>query len=239
MAELTSIWGSLSEHLIASFWEVKRDGSRVDEDVTVWAPLINDPQLDIQQNWQSPWENIGQSSLPTLQQMLQSGALQPLAKIIDNKAGTTLSSAASTVEGRSSVSKLNSIQVWTGSPPVKITATLLFRAWKDSIREVEKPFEQLMSWALPVHLEGDATILSNALDGNVSKDTVFPSTVPVLLAMKYKGRTYSPLVIESIGVPLGSPIDKAGKFVELSIPVTLCSITSVDRGDWLKYSNNQ
>jgi hypothetical protein len=238
MAELSSIWGNLSEHLIASFWEVRRDGSRVDEDVTVWAPLINDPQLDIQQNWQSPFENVAQSNLPTLQQLLQSGALQPLLKSADKKLDTSLASAVSTVEGRSSISKLNSIQVWAGAPPIKITATLLFRAWKDSVREVEKPLDQLMSWALPVHLESDATILSKALNGSVDRYTVFPSIVPVMVAMKYKGRTYSPLVIESIGVPLGSPIDKTGKFVELSIPVTLCSIASIDRDDWIKYSQN-
>lgn len=236
---LSSIWGNLSEHLIASFWEVKRDGSRVDEDVTVFAPLT-EASLDMTQNWQSPWENLAQSNLPTLQAMLQSGALQPLSKIIDGAAkkmgiDSGISAAASMVDGRSSVTKLNSFQIWSGSPPLKLQITALFRAYKDSAREVENPVNQLISWSLPVHLEGDASVLTNALQNGVDPSTVFPSAVPVLIAMKFKGRIFSPLVIESIGVPLGSPIDKDSRFTELSIPMTLCSITSIDRDDWINY----
>jgi hypothetical protein len=50
--------------------------------------------------------------------------------------------------------------------------------------------------------------------------------------MQYKGRTFSPLVIESIGMPLSSPVDASGRFVELAVPLTLCTLTALDRQDW-------
>jgi len=235
---LTSIWTGLSPKLIASFWQVDRGGNRLPDGNTVQAPLINDPTIDIQQNWQSPFENVGQSSLPTLQQMLQSGALQPLSKIIDKNTGSSFSSAAAAVEGRSSVTKLNSIQIWSGSPPLKMTLTALFRAWKDPVSEVINPADELVKWCLPKLLQGDVTILSKALSGDIDSTTAFPSETPVLVAMNYKNRSYAPLVIESLSFPLGGPVDIQGNFTELAIAMTLCSITSIDRGDWVKYSQN-
>jgi len=50
--------------------------------------------------------------------------------------------------------------------------------------------------------------------------------------MKYKGRTYSPLVIESIGMPMNSPVDSNGRYVEMIVPMTLCTLTAMDRKDW-------
>ncbi|MFA5920144.1 MAG: hypothetical protein WC856_02485 [Methylococcaceae bacterium] len=235
--ELSSIWTGLNPALIASFWEVKRDGSRVEGGLTIRCPLL-DVSLDQTQNWSSPWENILQSNLPTLQAMLQSGALQPLAKITDNKIGTNISGAAATVEGRSSVTRLNSIQVWAGSPPLKITLTALFRAWRDTMVEVELPMDTLIKWSLPVKLEADASILSDAISGGFDQATIFPSTVPVLISLNYKNRTYAPLVIESISMPLSGPIDSEGHFTEATISVTLCSITSIDRATWDGYSNS-
>ena len=60
----------------------------------------------------------------------------------------------------------------------------------------------------------------------------FPSIAPAKIAMQYKGRTFSPLVIESIGMPLSSPVNKDGLYVELAVPMTLCSLTAIDREDW-------
>ena len=42
-------------------------------------------------------------------------------------------------EGRTGITKLNSTQVFTGMPPVKIQVTALLRAWRDSASEVEAP----------------------------------------------------------------------------------------------------
>jgi len=173
-----------------------------------------------------------------LQQMLQSGGIQPgvrLAQKVSETLGNAISGAASAAEGRSSITKLNSIQIFSGMPPVKFTITAVFRAWRDPQKEVEDPVNQLIKWALPVHLEGDSILLSRLVAQGISFDTFLPSQVPVFIAMKYKGKIYKPLVIESIGDPIGSPIDKNGKFTEKSIPMTLATLTAIDRGDWASY----
>ncbi|WP_446810558.1 hypothetical protein ACH50O_02930 [Methylomonas sp. 2BW1-5-20] len=77
--ELSSDWGGLSPHLIASFWPVDRKGKRL-EDITVKAPLT-ESNLEMSLTWQSPFENQGtQNITPTLQQMLQSGSIEGFSR---------------------------------------------------------------------------------------------------------------------------------------------------------------
>lgn len=139
-------------------------------------------------------------------------------------------------EGRTGITKLNSTQVFTGMPPVKITVTALFRAWRDTLSEVETPFNKLMEWALPVALSPDGSVLARTAETVSGRmgyvEALTPSKSPTRIAMEYKGRTYSPLVIESIGMPLSAPVDASGRFVELAVPLTLCTLTAIDRQDW-------
>lgn len=237
---LTSLWDGLSDHLIASFYEVERkDGGwrRVVGGEVVKAPLT-ESSMEMVLGWQSPFEGSGaDKGVPALSSMLQSGALQPFVNP-DGKAGAVLSK----FEGRTGITKLNSTQVFSGMPPVKIQVTALFRAWAKPVEEVEDPFNQLMKWALPINLAPNGAILSileagkNWVAGqalsDATVDALLPSTAPTKIAMKYKGRTYSPLVIESIGHPMNSPIDSNGRYVELAIPMTLCTLTAIDRQDW-------
>ena len=67
-------------------------------------------------------------------------------------------------EGRTGITKLNSTQVFNGMPPVKIQVTALFRAWRDSMKEVEAPFNKLMEWALPIELSKDGSVLARAAE---------------------------------------------------------------------------
>jgi hypothetical protein len=242
MAEaLSSLWGGLSEHLIAQFYEVDRDGKRTDPDVTVKAPLT-DAQLDFTFAWQSPFENAGpETKAPTLFAMLQSGAINPIIESVAGKpsAGGAQQKSAEFLkqfEGRTGITKLNSTQVFSGMPPGDCTITALFRAWKDPIKEVEEPYNQLMLWAFPQELAKDSTLLTgatNAVKGDKGWiEATLPSKSPTLIAMKYKGEIYAPLVIESIGKPLSSPIDANGRFVELLVPMKLSTLTAWDRNDW-------
>lgn len=48
----------------------------------------------------------------------------------------------------------------------------------------------------------------------------------------------TPLVIESIGQPISSPVDSSGKYVELLVPMTLCTLTAPDREDWKRVSGS-
>lgn len=249
---LTSLWDGLSPHLIASFYEVAKTSNdtwgRIEgktDPVAVMAPLT-DANMEMTLNWQSPFESAGpESKAPALLAMLQSGALQPLADALlgNNKKDEVQQGAQdrsdkflTQFEGRTGITKLNSTQVFNGMPPVKITVTALLRAWRDSASEVEALFNKLMSWALPVELSKDGTMLArmaNTARGNMSYvEALMPSRSPTMIAMRYKNRLFSPLVIESIGMPLNSPVDRNGRFVQLAVPMTLCTLTAIDRKDW-------
>ncbi|WP_217629566.1 hypothetical protein [Pseudoxanthomonas sp. CF385] len=257
---LSSEWHGLSTHLIAKFYEVaQQDGSWVDagKGVTVCAPLT-EAEIDATLNWQSPFEQSGpESSMPALMAMLQSGAIQPVLNSLDSLAETVtdatgtarvlnpvkdkvaagLKAGARGLEGRTGITRLNSMQVFSGMPPVKITVVALFRAWKDPAKEVEAPVNQLMSWALPEQLSDMGPLLSRAADyaagGSTSPtDVLAPSKAPSKIAMTYKGKTYAPLVIEFIGQPIASPVSSDGRYVEMLVPMTLCTLTALDRGDW-------
>ncbi|WP_341328798.1 hypothetical protein [Methylotuvimicrobium sp. KM2] len=244
---LTSEWGDspdtgLNKHLIATFYEVDRKGNRLtgDDDIVVKAPLL-DSNIEAAFNWQSPFENVGQDALGSFQKLAQSGELVDIARMVKNlnePIGGALEGVAESLSGKTVITKLNSTQIFNGSPPLKITATLLFRAWADPVSEVEEPFAQLMRWAHPRKLAADGSALVRLVKEGVTESTFFPSHEPVTLAMNYKNRTYKPLVIESISIPSNSPIDKNGHFTELSIPVTLATIASIDRNDWTKFSTN-
>jgi hypothetical protein len=110
---LTSEWLGLSDKLLASFYRMSKDSQgdwQPASDVTVKAPLI-ESNMEIQLTWQSPFENTGaDKGLPTISAMLQSGALQPFL----NDAGKT-SAFVGKFEGRTGITKLNSVQVFTGA----------------------------------------------------------------------------------------------------------------------------
>ena len=244
---LSSSWDGLSPHLIASIHEVKRDGGGHYSPAggeTVSCPLVN-AQLEVSLTWQSPFESSGaESKAPVLMAMLQSGALQPVVDAVmgaaESATGADLSSARATANsnmrammGRTGITKLNSTQIFSGMPPARVTATAIFRAYADPVREVESPMAQLVSWALPEELSDEGSIiarLANPDSGWI--ETLMPSASPSLVSLTYKGRTYSPMVIESIGVPLDSPIDRDGRFVSLQLPITFATLTAIDRNDW-------
>lgn len=259
---LSSKWDGLSPHLMAKFYEVTKqesDGAWIASASTAYvvAPLT-ESNLDVTLNWQSPFEQSGpESSLPTLMAMLQSGAIQPVLESLGAAAGVAAESvgakgpadfvtrlgssaaaAARELEGRSGITRLNSTQVFAGMPPIKISVTALFRAWRDPVSEVEAPFNQLMSWSLPAKLSELGPIITRAADyasgreGVSGVDVLAPSLAPVKIAMTYKGKTYAPLVIESIGHPISSPVDASSRYVELLVPMTLATLTALDRGDW-------
>lgn len=249
---LTSLWDGLSPHLIASFYEVAKTGEhtwgRIEgeggtDPVTVLAPLT-EANLEMVLNWQSPFEQSGpESRAPALMAMLQSGALQPVVDAVMGKqkegegdAQSKFGEFLKQFEGRTGITKLNSTQVFSGMPPVKITVVALFRAWRNAASEVEAPFNKLMEWALPVELSEDGSVLARAVEtakGDMGYiEALMPSKSPTRIAMKYKGRVFSPLVIESIGMPLSSPVNSSGQFVQLAVPMTLCTLTALDRKDW-------
>lgn len=259
MAEvLGSQWGGenygLNKHLIAKIYPVDSKGvpdTNVGENasaVMVAAPLT-DGNLDASFNWQSPFENTGtDSKLPAISQLLQSGQAETMLMLISSILPSDsqgiigeaknklldLAAQAKKLTGRTGITKLNSRQVFSGMPPIKIPITLYFRAWADPMSEVEKPINQLFAWALPQFLAQSVAeeVLKDVGKKNFNLSSLFPSTIPRFVALEYGGRTYKPLVIESIGQPLIMPRDSNGAMLSASIQLTLATLDAWDIKDY-------
>lgn len=240
---LGSDWGGLSPHLIASFFAVEKVISddkrsvrweRVASQPEVLAP-ITDSSVEATLNWQSPFENVGPdqkfSSVSALLQaggfssiMAQLKALMPSSDVVDS-----LQARAKGLEGRSNLTKLNSTQVFTGMPPLRIPVTVHFRAFQDAVSEVRAPMDQLMMWAVPRKIAPDGPIVA-ALGLNPE---LFPSEVPQIIGMKVADMLLAPVVIESIPYPLSGPRTRDGVLTHASMTIQLASLTALDRTDWM------
>lgn len=236
---LGPLWDGINPSLIASIYEVDHKGEALDDSALVRCLFVDDANLEATFNWQSPFDGAGaEARAPTLAAMLQSGAIQPLAESVGM--GNATKEVSETARGRTGITKLNSTQVFSGMPPVRLQATIMLRAWRDPAAEVEEPLDQLMRWALPKELAPEGTLITAAAewikedqkDVNGFVEAAMPSLAPTLLAIRYKTRTYAPMVVESVGVPLNSPSDRFGRFVQLQLPVTFATLTAIDRNDW-------
>ncbi len=248
MAILSSVWEGLNPHLLCYFFECDKEGNQ-SGDTMVKAPLT-ESNIDMALNWQSPFEQSGAEAMkPSMFAMLQSGELAGTIDAATNLASGVIGkdkAAAvqqkskdfiSQFEGRTGITRLNSIQTFASMPPVKIQVTALFRAWMDAQSEVEEPVDQLVKWALPIELARDGALANSmkAVSGDMKlSEALLPSKAPCLIGITYKNRTYAPLVIENIGIPIGSPITSMGNYIEMSVPMTLCTLTALDRNDYLK-----
>lgn len=239
-----SDWTGLSPHLVGYISQVKkRDGGWFPDPnhyVSVHA-AISEASMEVVTGWTSPFEGDNSGSLPTTQALLQAGYPQQMVDALGlsgTSIGNEVKNLASKFAGRSSATKLNSTQVFDSMQPAKISATLILRAWSDPVEEVEKPLDQLMRWALPQHL-ATGGVLSRYSDDTSLVDALMPSISPHIIALTYKNRYYAPMVIESISVPLDSPVDARGHFVSLQIPITLSTLSAIDSADWDGYLEGQ
>jgi hypothetical protein len=248
---LSSDWTGLSPHLIARFYPVERvdpgqgkpsTWRRVPNSPEVRAP-ITDASIEMSVNWHSPFENTGaDQSFSSLSAMLQTGALSPIlgafGEFLDKVPGIgsllssgvdSLREKAKGLEGKTSVTKLNSTQVFSGMPPLKIPVTVHFRALRDAHAEVEAPLNQIMEWAAPQYLATDGPLLELA---RLGVPTLYPSSIPQIIGMQYANKLLVPLVIESVPYPLGGPRDKAGKLLSAQCALQLASLSAIDKNDW-------
>lgn len=242
---VSSLWDGLNPLLLAQIWKCKKEGEVYvrDESAPVAIFGMDEATMELALNWQSPFENSGtEAQAPTVAAMLQTGAFQPLLTAVlgnEGLAGEARQKANEVVrqfEGRTGITKLNSMQVFNGMQPIKITGTLILRAWRDPQAEVEEPLAQLLDWITPQELSKDGSVLARAAQGARGTmgavEALMPSLSPCVLGMRYKGRLFKDMVMESAGVQLSAPIDSMGRFVQQRIPVTLCSHTAWDRNDF-------
>lgn len=243
---LSSDWTGLSPFLIAKFYPVQRaeDGNwyREPNSVVVQAPLT-DGHIDQSINWHSPFENqTADAKLSSLSAMLQMGGFSAILNAIQERLTKdsslyeglqSLKGGLSTLEGKSAITKLNSTQIFSGMPPMKITATAHFRALADADGEVRKPMDQLMKWALPKKLA--LTGLSGQLaDAKTEKGlrSIYPSDAPQVVGMEYADCQFIPMVFESMPQPLTGSRDSKGRLLHAAITFTLASLTALDKNDW-------
>lgn len=243
---LSSEWIGLSPFLIAQFVAVIKDENGIwkqDNKSEIVAAPLTEASLEVSLNWQSPFEQSGaESKFPSFMALLQSGQLEQIAKSFMAELGSSEPSSNTKFleqfEGRTGITRLNSTQVFSGMPPIKITVSALFRAWKNPKLEVESPFDKLMEWSLPSFPDRSSDMPFIARLATTQKniegflDALLPSKAPQKIAMTYKNRTYCPLVIESISMPLNSAINKKGEYVELLVPLSLASLSAIDKTDW-------
>lgn len=262
-----SDWGHLSRHLIARIYPCDSQGIARPLELGVSGPAT-EVNFDTTLNWQSPFENIGpEAKAPALMAMIQSGSLVPVVNAIQavlpagdgvisstlQRGSDTLKKAVRDLEGKTGITKLNSRQVFSGMPPIKVTLTLHFRALTDPMAEVVDPYQRLLQMAMPQRLSEDG-ILAGAIDGAASMDygkfsstgtasdgatsavdsflkVMFPSDAPMLVGFIYGNNRYPAMVIESISNPLDGPMDENGRPSYRAVQLTLATLTALDRAD--------
>jgi len=247
--DLGSDWGNLSPLLMARLFVCDAKGiADVSEYEGVYGPLV-DGSFEVTQNWQSPFENVGpETKAPALMAMIQSGSLVPVLNALqavnpnpNSATGQALDAGADTLkravrelEGRTGITKLNSRQVFSGMPPVRLTFTQEFRATHDALKEVEQPLQRLLEWVFPQELAEDgilSEVLQTSRDVESFIKALFPSRAPKLIGLTYAGRTFAPMVVESVNYPLDAPKDSNGNAISLQVQVNMATLTALDRSD--------
>lgn len=253
-------WGNLSGKLIARLYACDSKGKEIVSPGALRAGFssndvrgpITEAQFEATLNWQSPFENAGpESKAPALMAMLQTGQVATLANSLLAEAGgdasgglagaarSALIDAASKtagyardLEGRTGITKLNSRQVFSGMPPIKITMVLHLRAVTDPQTEVMDPYRRLLEWALPQEL-AEAGVINELITSGSSDfiKAMFPSSAPRMVGFSYANNRYSPMVIESIGNTIDGPMGPTGLPVYRAVQLTLATLTALDRND--------
>ncbi len=247
--DLGGDWGNLSPLLLARLFVCDSKGvPDVLEYEGVYGAMV-EGSFEASFNWQSPFENMGpETKAPALTAMLQSGSLVPVLNALqavnpdpNGAIGTMLDAGADKLkravrelEGRTGMTKLNSRQVFSGMPPVRVNFSMHLRALTDALKEVEAPLQRLQEWVFPQELAEEG-ILSEVLQTTRDVDSfikaLFPSITPKLLGLTYAGRTWAPLVVESVSFPLDGPKDERGNFTDLTVQVNMATLTALDRKD--------
>ena len=249
-------WGSLSKGLLAEIFPLKKvntEGGKFhferDGQVSVMA-LLTEGQIEFSNNYTTPFESANpETRLPNMMAMIQSGQMlsglaqafgggyfqkalevSGMSDIID-KGAKLLES----LEGRTSLTKINSTEIYVSSSPLKIPLTLVLRAWADARTEVEDPIALLESWTLPEYLHDQSLLVGLANsggDGGGFLNSIWPSKVPPFVGMSYAGRTYKPLLIESCSSPLVVERDENLNRLFAQVTINVTSRTALDAPEW-------
>lgn len=202
----------------------------------VAAPIKTDGSMEIQSTWTSAFEGEAQEAKrPLITSLIQSGqaafGVESVSALLPQ--GATSKATNQTMEGlvgRTSMTRLNSTQTFTGAPPIKLSVTMIFKAFTNPISEVLTPVATLASWALPQELAYSGVLL-NALSGEVNFETMLPSKIPRVVCYRYANQVLKPMVIESLSIPSSYPMDSNGNPLYIEVQMQLGSLTGKDAND--------
>jgi len=215
--------------------------------------IFEDAEFSIESQYSTPFESSNpEGRLPNLMGMIQSGQINAAnaslfaisadpsgvgGKVADF--GSAVGEASGVTEkfkkageklqglsGRSNFTKLNSRQIFTSSNSVRISGSLIFQAWADAKIEVEDALQQLQVWSSAAKLSEQSLIVGGLKDG--LSEAMFPSIIPPLVQLQYGGKTYKPLVIESVSAPITAPMNKDGSRIAVRVQITMLSLTAWD-----------
>ena len=258
-------WTGLNDCLMAHIRECDREGNDIKGGLSVLAPVTEaELQLENnwQSPFEN---SSAETRAPNLLGLLLSGeatkqfgaiaeaklSADPNAAVVDKILGSVVGGVTSAIgrvaealdfketmqflEGRTSMSKVNSTQVFVGASPAKISMTLFFHALEDAGKEVEEPLRRLMMMAVPAFL-ADESGVTKLLAGTVANapnplSAFFSGMAPPLLKITFGGRTYGPLHLEPITVPMSGPMDAKGNRISCSVSTTFTSRQTWDSGD--------
>ena len=227
----------------------------VDPAAPVVESLFEDAEFTIESQYSTPFESSNpEGRLPNLMGMIQSGQVSAAyysffaavndptgftGTLGDNGAAVgeaTGISASGIFEeaegqlqgllGRSNFTKLNSRQIFTSSNSVRISGSLVFQAWANAKTEVEVALQQLQNWASAAKLSAESLIVGGIKNG--FSESMFPSIIPPLVQLQYGGKTYSPMVIESVSAPITAPMNKDGHRIAVKAQISFLSLTAWD-----------
>lgn len=249
---MTSLEGEnkLNKHLLAYirlFEPTAKDPFQV-------CVLLEDAQLELSNQYSTPFENSNpEGRMPNLMGMIQSGQMITSIGDVMNIAGLSSGAIESSddqnqqqdpgvsgqlfdklegLKGRSTFTKLNSQQIYTSSNSVKISATLVLSAWQNAHLEVERALQKLQEWNAPEKLADKSALMSGLQEKSL--EGFFPSIIPPTVSLTYGGKTYEPLVIESLSAPITAPMTADGSRIAVKCQVTFSSQKAWDKSDVIK-----
>lgn len=200
--------------------------------VSVRARIIS-YSVSNQAEWENKFEGTdGDSQYGKTTALLQNGSL----------ADETGSETLKKLEGKTLITKAQSIQVWTGLQPQNITLELEFRAFNDAKTEVESPIQELTKMMSPVLNDNilhavksttDKTKANTAEDTEQTQDGSLLGTVPAKIAVSLFSKRFNATYrIESMDESIDEMrIDGAGNRVYQVVSLTLGSSVGLTKPD--------
>lgn len=206
--------------------------------------IFTDGELQLESQYQNPFENSNpEQRMPTMMGMLQSGEFLSLGASLGiinqsddpatsfagrmlQKVGDKAGELIESLKGRSNFTKLNSTQIYVSTNPARISGSIFFSAWRDAKTEVNQQVAFLQKWALAVELYEHS--LAQSVFATKEAKGLFPSIIPPYVAVDYGGRSYVPMLIESVSEPLVVPMTNDGGRLAISIGVTFASRAAWD-----------